>query len=211
MSLRRAALIVAAAAVVGIALGVGAHTLAGPSSSRSDPLGSPLRGQAIWPAGLRRAPAFSLPDESGRRLTLASLRGRPLILAFFDSQCHQECPLEGRTLAAAFQSVPRAERPVVVAVSVNPWADTPGSARRAMRRFGLAGADWHWLLGSRAQLAPVWKAYRIEVRRTSGDIVHTDAIYLIDSHGYERAGIVYPFLPNWVSADLGALARENGA
>ncbi len=211
LSRRSAVLLIAAAALLGVLLGVGVHRLAGDGSSRSTSLASQLRGQAVWPAGLRRGPAFSLPDESGRRVTLASLRGRPVVLAFLDSHCHQQCPLEGRALAAAFQSVPRSERPALVAVSVNPWADNPESARSAIRRFGLGGSDWHWLLGSRARLAPVWNAYGIEVRRTHGDIVHTDAIYLIDGRGFERAGMVYPFLPGWVSADLHTLAREGGA
>ncbi len=195
------------AALAGILLGFGAHALTGGGSESGRPAAQ-VRGQAIWPRGLRRAPDFSLTDSEGRRFTLASLRGRPAIVTFLDSQCHQECPLEGRALAAAFQTVPRSERPVVVAVSVNPWQDTPGSARRAMKRFGLAGYQWRWLLGSRAQLEAVWRKYRIEVRRTAGDVEHTDALYLVDSSGYERAGMVYPFLPAWVSGDLKILAEE---
>ncbi len=195
------------ATLAGILLGFGVHALTSGGSESGRPAAE-VRGQAVWPRGLRRAPDFALTDSEGQRFTLASLRGRPAIVTFLDSQCHQECPLEGRALAAAFQMVPRSERPVVVAVSVNPWQDTPGSARRAMKRFGLAGFQWRWLLGTRAQLEAVWKKYRIEVRRTSGDVEHTDALYLVDSRGYERAGMVYPFLPAWVSGDLKILAEE---
>jgi len=197
------------AAVVGVLLGLGLHEVTGGSGSGSGRQTSEVRGQAVWPAGLRPAPNFSLIDTQGRRFSLASLRGRPVVLTFMDSQCHQECPLEGRALAAGFRLVPRAERPVVVAVSVNPWEDTPASARRAIRRFGLGGYQWRWLLGTRAQLARVWRKYRIEVRRTSGDIEHTDALYLVDRKGYERAGMVYPFLPTWISTDLKTLAGES--
>ncbi len=211
MSRRFAAVAIALAALGGVAIGVVVHQLGGGGSGAGGTTGARVRGQAVWPAGLREAPEFSLRDQAGARFALASLRGRPAILAFMDSQCHQQCPLEGRALAAAFRMVPRAERPVVVAVSVNPWEDTPGSARRAMKRFGLAGFEWRWLLGSKAQLAPVWRKYGIEVRRASGDIEHTDAIYLIDSHGDERAGMVYPFLPTWVSNDLEVLAAEDGS
>jgi cytochrome oxidase Cu insertion factor (SCO1/SenC/PrrC family) len=169
-----------------------------------------VRGQAVWPEGVRRAPEFSLLDSQSKRFRLASVRGEPAIVVFMDSQCHQQCPLIGRALAAGFQMVPRWERPIVIAVSVNPWEDTPGSARRAMRRFGLGGFRWRWLLGSKSQLEPVWRKYRIQVRRTTGDIEHTDALYLVDSKGFERAGMVYPFLPNWVAADLKTLAAESG-
>jgi cytochrome oxidase Cu insertion factor (SCO1/SenC/PrrC family) len=151
-----------------------------------------------------------LHDSRSERFTLASVRGEPAVVVFMDSQCHQQCPLMGRALAAGFHQVPRAERPIVVAVSVNPWEDTPGSARRAIKRFGLAGFRWRWLLGTKAELEPVWREYRIQVRRTIGDIEHTDALYLVDSKGYERAGMVYPFLPTWVATDLKTLASESG-
>lgn len=130
------------------------------------------------------------------------------MLTFMDSHCHQECPLEGRALAAALRMVPRAERPIVVVVSVNPWADTPASGRSAIERFGLASFRWRWLLGSRSRLEPVWHRYGIEVRRGTADIEHTDALYLIDARGFERAGMVYPFLPTWISDDLKTLAAE---
>lgn len=126
-----------------------------------------------------------------------------------DSQCHQECPLEGRALAAGFGLVPRSMRPIVIAVSVNPWEDTPGSVRRAIGRFGLGSFRWRWLLGTKPQLEHVWREYRIEVRRTSSDIEHTDALYLVDANGFERAGMVYPFLPTWISTDLKTLAGES--
>jgi protein SCO1/2 len=202
---------IAAAAVVGVLLGVGLHALTdGTSSERGGWPVAQVRGQAVWPEGLRRAPDFSLDDSNSKRFTLASLQGEPAVITFMDSRCHQVCPLVGRALAAGLDQVPRADRPMVIAVSVNPWEDTPGSARRAMKRFGLAGFRWRWLLGTKAQLAPVWRKYHIQVRRTTGDIEHTDALYLVDSRGFERAGMVYPFLPTWVATDLKTLKSETG-
>jgi protein SCO1/2 len=208
---RAAAGVIAAAVAVGILLGVGIHRLTAGGSGRSRSLATEVRGQAVWPADRRRAPPFSLPDQSGRRFSLAAQRGRPLILTFMDSRCHQQCPLEGRALAAALRMTPAAQRPLIVAVSVNPWEDTRSSARSAIRRFGLAPFSWRWLLGSKARLEPVWRKYGIEVRRAAHDIEHTDALYLIDARGFERAGIVYPFPPSWIRDDLGSLAEEGEA
>jgi protein SCO1 len=208
----KTAVAIATAAVVGILLGIGVHSATnGGGSVESRPPAevrpaAGVRGQAVWPAGFRRAPDFSLPDSEGHRFSLASVRGEPAIITFMDSRCHQQCPLEGRTLAAGFRLVPKSQRPIVIAVSVNPWEDTPASARRAIGRFGLAGFRWRWLLGSRAQLEDVWRKYGIAVKRTAGDVAHTDALYLVDSRGFERAGMVYPFLPTWISTDLKLLA-----
>lgn len=207
-SRRATVLAIGAAAIVGILLGLGVHSLISGGSGGSHATAE-VRGQAVWPGGFRRAPDFSLEDSEGHRFSLAAMKGQPVIITFMDSRCHQECPLEGRALAAGFHMLPRAERPLVVAVSVDPWEDTPGSARRAIGRFGLAGFRWRWLLGSKAQLERVWRKYRIEVRRTPGDIEHTDALYLVDSKGFERAGMVYPFLPSWISTDLKTLTSES--
>ncbi len=205
---RTATVMVVAAVVLGALIGDAIHLATRGSSGGS--AAAAVRGQAVWPTGRRAAPEISLRDAEGKRFRLSSLRGHPVILTFMDSRCHQECPLEGRALAAAFRMTPAADRPTVVAVSVNPWEDTPASAREAIKRFGLSSYSVRWLLGTKVELARVWKRYRIFVRKAKGDIEHTDALYLIDADGFERAGMVYPFLPVWVSTDLKTLASEAG-
>jgi cytochrome oxidase Cu insertion factor (SCO1/SenC/PrrC family) len=199
--------IVAAAALGGIAIGVVLHLVA---TKPRPALALPeLHGQATWAAGVRPAPNFTLRDQSGRLFTLASLRGHTVALAFLDSHCTQECPLAGRALAQAEASLPAAERPVFVAVSVNP-ADTPTSVRAAAKAWGLSGVGtWHWVMADTARLSPVWGAYHIYVHPTKTDIVHTQALYLIDRRGFERSGYLWPYLPNFVALDLRTLARES--
>jgi cytochrome oxidase Cu insertion factor (SCO1/SenC/PrrC family) len=205
------AAVMVAAGLVGAGAGLVAHLILGSSSPASivtQRFG--MEGQAAWAAGSRVAPAIAtLPDQTGRTFSLASLHGHPVALVFFDSHCNQECPLEGRELAAAESSLPAAERPVLVAVSVNP-ADTPASARKAARAWGLSQvAPWHWLMGTRAQLAPIWREYNIYVGKSvNGDIPHTEALILIDRRGYERSGYLYPFGQRFVTHDLGVLGHE---
>jgi len=203
-----------AVAVLAVAVAaVGSHLL----FAKSSPPGvtarpaDGLRGEATWAAGVRVAPAIrTLRDQAGARFSLGSLRGHTVAIEFFDSHCTQECPLAGRTLAATERSLPRAQRPVLVVVSVNPL-DTPASTRAAMRAWGLAGlAPWHWLRGTHAQLAAVWKAYHIYVQPMKGDISHTEALYLLDRRGDERSGYLYPYLPASVGHDLRVLAGRAG-
>jgi len=207
----RVAAVLAVAVLVGVAGGFGLHLLRSrsPASAGATPASGRLMGQATWPAGARPAPPITtLRDQSGGRFSLASLRGHSVAMVFFDSHCTQQCPLDGRALAGVERSLPPASRPVLVAVSVNPL-DTPASTRRAARAWGLARAGaWHWLRGTRAQLARVWKAYHIYVRPVRGDINHTEALYLIDGRGYERSGYLYPFLSSSVAHDLSTLAGE---
>ncbi len=207
----RWALVLLAAGVVGAGAGLAAHFMLGASPSASvvsERFG--MDGQASWAAGTRIAPPIdTLPDQSGRLFSLASLRGHPVALVFFDSHCNQECPLEGRELAAAESALPAAQRPILVAVSVNPL-DTPASAAKAARAWGLAGAaPWHWLMGAQAKLAPVWREYNIYVGHAKdGDIPHTEALILIDRRGYERSAYLYPFAQRFVAHDLAVLGHE---
>jgi cytochrome oxidase Cu insertion factor (SCO1/SenC/PrrC family) len=162
-----------------------------------------LDGQATWGAGTRPAPAINgLHDQSGALFSLAALRGRTIAMTFFDSHCTQECPLEGRAL-------PAAERPVLVAVSVNP-SDTAASAAAAAKAWGLSSvAPWHWLMGTPAVLRVVWNEYHVYVGKpVNGDIPHTEALYVIDARGYERSGYLWPFASRFVSHDLTVLAPK---
>lgn len=64
------------------------------------------------------------------------------------------------------------------------------------------------MLGTPAQLAPVWHAYGVDAHGGGSQSAPRNAIYVLDARGFERAGFVYPFLPTWVSDDLQALAKE---
>lgn len=199
----------AAAVVVGVAIGIVGHLVL-TSDAPAAATVPRLEGQATWPAEEVAAPDFTLRDQWGQPVSIGGQRGRTVVLAFMDSRCHQVCPLEGRVLARAINALPSSTRPALLIVSVNPWADTKSSAFAAAAHWNFTG-EWHWLFGTRAQLAKVWRSYRIYVKRTPGDIVHSDAIYVIDRQGFERAGFLYPFLPGPVQRDLTTLAKDSGA
>jgi cytochrome oxidase Cu insertion factor (SCO1/SenC/PrrC family) len=207
--LRVAVVALAGAAVLGVAIGVVLHFLL-TGNARPAARVAGLEGQATWPAGQIPAPDFTLRDQSGQPVSIAGQRGRTIVLAFMDSRCHQVCPLEGRVLARAISTLPSRTRPVLLVVSVDPWADTRSSALAAGKHWGFT-SDWHWLFGTQAQLAKVWHSYRIYVKQTVGDIVHSDAIYVIDQQGFERAGFLFPFLPGPVQRDLTKLASDSHA
>ncbi len=211
LHLPRVALVLLAAGLIGAGAGLALHSrLSNYSAATIVSQRNGMDGQATWAAGAQLAPAINtLVDQTGRRFALSSLRGHPVALVFFDSHCNQECPLEGRELAAAESSLPASQRPILVAVSVN-QLDTPASARKAAYEWGLAQvAPFHWLMGTRAKLGSVWNAYHIYVgKAVNGDIPHTEALILIDRRGYQRSGYLYPFAQKFVTHDLAVLGRE---
>lgn len=92
-------------------------------------------------------------------------------------------------------------------MSVDPWRDTPASARAFVKQTGWPGA-WHWLTGDERTLRRVWMAYGMDVRRTPTEVEHTALAYLVDRQGYERAAYLVPFAPGDLAADARKLARE---
>jgi cytochrome oxidase Cu insertion factor (SCO1/SenC/PrrC family) len=208
---RATALLIAGCLAAGAAGGVALHGLTAPPARPAAEAAAPaLPAQALaaditWPPGRRPAPSFALHDQAGRLVSLASRRGHPVLLTFMDSQCKLICTLEGPAIGRALRhaTVPRGVSLLVV--SVNPWEDTAASTRLAGERYGFGG-DWHWLRGTPDELRRVWSAYAIGVRRTSGDVNHSTAIYLIDGHGFERAGFNFPFGQRRMERALSALA-----
>ena len=211
MRLRLALMILLAAVVVGAGGGALIRVLTGSGTAAAGPALPTLHGQAVWKAGARRAPNVSLRDQTGRVVTLASLRGSPVVLTFLDSQCKSSCPIEGRQLGSVLRRLPAAQRPTLVIVSFNHTGDTPAGIRHALAKWHLNGA-WavHWLNAStRTQLASVWRSYGVRVIPKSNDVVHSLALYLIDRRGYERTAYLFPFLQGFVQRDLGRLAQES--
>jgi cytochrome oxidase Cu insertion factor (SCO1/SenC/PrrC family) len=209
--LRLALMILLAAVVVGAGGGALIRVLTGSDTAAARPSLPTLHGQAVWKAGARRAPNVSLRDQTGSVVTLASLRGSPVVLTFLDSQCKSSCPIEGRQLGSVLRRLPAAQRPTLVIVSVNHTGDTPAGIRHALAEWHLNG-PWavHWLNAStRAQLASVWRSYGVRVIPKSNDVVHSLALYLIDRRGYERTAYLFPFLQGFVQRDLGRLAQES--
>jgi cytochrome oxidase Cu insertion factor (SCO1/SenC/PrrC family) len=207
------ALVLAIAVLIGASVGLAVQLLN--RRTTAAPTVTPARfgmhGEATWAPRAHAAPAIdTLRDQFGKRFSLASLRGKSVAIAFFDSHCRQSCPLEGHALSAAERSLPRSQRPVLVAVSVN-TQDTRASVAAAVRAWGLSEvASWYWLMGTRKQLAPVWAKYHIYVspRPIDGDIQHTEALYLVDRRGYERTAYLWPFAPRFVTLDLRTLAAR---
>ncbi|HEY6961466.1 MAG TPA: SCO family protein [Gaiellaceae bacterium] len=202
------AAVIVSAAVVGVAAGILLRGgSGGPSSADAARIRVPaLHGTVTWPAGARPAPAIRLRDQRGSLVSLASLRGAPILLLFLDSHCRQACPIEGRLAAAAIRRLPQGLRARLVVVSVDPKGDTPASIAAAAAHWRLP-AGFEWLNGSAAALRRVWHAYDITVDPRSGDVVHSTALYVIGPSGYERAGFLLPFAPAFVADDLRALAR----
>jgi protein SCO1 len=166
-----------------------------------------------WPANRRPAPNFVLRDQTGHNVSVAQYRGRPVIVTFVDPLCRNLCPLEAHLLNQVVGEMPAASRPAILAVSVDVWADSRADLLQDERQWELV-PEWHWAVGPAPELAKIWKQYEIGVSVTTKKIAgatinyitHTEAAYVIDATGHERALFVWPFYPQDLRHTLSQLS-----
>jgi protein SCO1/2 len=148
---------------------------------------------------------FRLRDQDGDAVSLRNYRGRVVVLTFMYTTCRDTCPLTATQIRGALDDLGR-EVPAL-AVSVDPVNDTPERARRFLFTRGLAKDRMRFLLGSRAQLQPVWKAYGIRPQGEAFD--HSAYVLLNDRRGRQRIGFpVQQLTPEGLAHDIRRLQAE---
>jgi protein SCO1/2 len=151
------------------------------------------------------APPIELTDQYGKQVDLAKLKGRSVLVAFLYTHCTDLCPIVAGKVHTAYAQIPSSQRPLFLAVSVDPAHDTPASAAAFNKRHRTTG-EIDWLLGSHAELEKVWNAWGVKPEHNANDpeeIEHNAEIFAIDPQGQIRA--LYP--PNFKPAKLATGTR----
>jgi protein SCO1/2 len=195
--------LVALAVVVVSAIGISKDdaSSAQPSGAVSAPQ-SAFAGAQL-PAGVR-APDFKLRDERGHTVTMKEYRGKPVVVTFLYSHCHDTCPIQAQQIKGALDDLGH-DLPAL-AISVDPPGDTPRSVARFNREQGVYGRI-RWVLGRESQLRPLWDGFHTTSQTPQAE--HMARLVLIDKRGFQRIG--YPasqVTPERLAHDLRLLEKE---
>lgn len=169
-----------------------------PTTPQTDPSG--LQGTYL---GEIPAPGFQLTDQAGHSISLAQFKGEPVVLTFLYTHCPDACPLTAEKLHQTMLALgSNAQKVGVIAISTDPKGDTSSTALSFTNTHHMEGY-WHYLLGTHAQLSPVWTSYAVDAAPASGSTVtHTTAVYVIDQQGRERVFLGDDFTSAQLAADL---------
>jgi protein SCO1/2 len=206
-----------AAVLVVVAVGLGAVLVLGdgPASSSASEF-------TVGPSGFAGSERpldipvrdFRLRDQDGRVASLSADRGKVVVLTFLYSTCQDTCPVTASQVLGALDDLPDKGATVpALAVSVDPAHDTPALARRFLLNRRITGR-MRFLLGTRAELSPVWKSYGISPQGDAGDdsaFEHSAYVLLLDKHGRQR--ISFPtdqLTPAALAHDIRKLQAEPG-
>jgi cytochrome oxidase Cu insertion factor (SCO1/SenC/PrrC family) len=140
----------------------------------------------------RPAPDFHLVSQSGRPVSLASLRGKVILLTFLDPLCTTDCPVATELKEAGVLLGGSDDQVQLVAVAANQSRYGPSFTRALDAREGLdAVPNWLFLTGPAAELQPVWGKYGICVSHMApgASSVMSDIVFVIDASGQIRQEI----------------------
>lgn len=158
---------------------------------------------AVMPKGVR-APDFSLRNQDGKVVSMRALRGKPVLVSFLYTTCDESCPAQAQTMRGALDDL--GEDIPALAIAVDPPRDTPQRARAFLLKARATGRI-DFVLGSRAQLRPLWKGFFIRPQSINEE--HQARFTLVDKKGFQRIG--FPgdqATPETLAHDVRLLAAE---
>jgi protein SCO1 len=166
------------------------------------PKSSPFRGGSM-PTGVH-APEFTLTDQNGKRVSMAEYRGKPVVVTYLYTHCKETCPIQAQMIRGALDDLGH-DIPAL-AVSVDPFRDTPASAKTFNRKAKMTGR-LRWVLGTRRELQPLYRGFAIQPQLRDSE--HQAYITLVDGKGLQRVAVpINQTSPEDLAHDIKVLERE---
>jgi cytochrome oxidase Cu insertion factor (SCO1/SenC/PrrC family) len=140
----------------------------------------------------RPAPDFRLVSQSGRPVSIASLRGKVTLLTFLDPRCTTDCPVATELKEAGVLLGSSDDQVQLVAIAASQSHYGLASTRALDRQEGLdAVPNWLFLTGSATQLQQAWGKYGIYISHMApgASSVMSDLVFVIDKTGRIRQEI----------------------
>ena len=151
-------------------------------------------------------PDVSLIDQHGSAVSLASLRGKPVLIDFIYTSCASTCPmLTAKMAAIAHQLGPALGADVtIVSISLDPEHDSPAELEKYAKSHDADGKGWIFLTGPPAKIDQVLALFKLRrTRESDGSIMHSIEAFLLGPDGHQiRQYSALDVSPDAVVADV---------
>lgn len=133
-------------------------------------------------------------NDAGQTVSLASLRGRPVVIAMFFSNCEYACPILVSDMQRLRGQLPEnvRERAQFVLVSFDTARDTPAALKAYRERDHLDGS-WTLLHGDDAAVQELAMVLGVKYKQDAkGQFSHSNLITVLNDNGeiaFQRAGL----------------------
>jgi cytochrome oxidase Cu insertion factor (SCO1/SenC/PrrC family) len=181
--LQRVAITIAAGQVEPLLLGIDSgHLIPGAAYAGNDEVNlglGELSGKFV------AMPPFELTDQTGQPIDAVTTAGKDLVIAAFNTSCHETCPIYAALFFEIEQHLPAGV--ALIEVTTDPSTDTRATLNAYAHKIG---APWTFATASADALTEFWKPFGVQL---AGGDVHTSTLALVDRHGYVR--LVYRGVP----------------
>ena len=133
-------------------------------------------------------PEVSLLDQHGASISLASLKGKTVLMDFIYTSCASTCPmLTAKMAAIAHQLGPALGTDVkIVSITLDPEHDNPAELAKYANSHAANGNGWIFLTGQPAQIDQVLALFKLRrMREGDGMITHSVAAFLLGPDGHQ--------------------------
>lgn len=158
------------------------------------------------------APDFALTSQDGVEVTLESLRGKVLAIAFIYTWCPDICPMLTDKMARVQDELGAdfGTQVAFVSITFDPERDTPEVLKEYAEAFDADLSGWSFLTGTAAEVREVAGRYGVAVATgPDGQIDHSMLTTLVDREGVMRVQYLgYRFDEEEFRHDLLALVNE---
>jgi len=160
-------------------------------------------------------PNLTLTDQYGKKVSLASLKGKPALFDFIYTSCPGPClMLTSRMRLIANRLGPLLGRKVwFVSVTVDPEHDRPAELLNYARQQGADQNGWLFLTGSPADIEQLMNQFKlVRQREADGTVDHVLEFFLVGPDGRQ----LYQYTashaePALVSSDIRQAAEAGSA
>jgi cytochrome oxidase Cu insertion factor (SCO1/SenC/PrrC family) len=186
-------------AVLAAALGTVMVLASCGSSASSHPV--PTNGTAVDLTVPSSVQDMKLRDENGKLVTLASLRGKTVVLSPTLTLCQEICPLISANFGVADRDVRSAgltSSVEFVEVTVDPQRDDQAHLKAYQGLYG-AQPNWEFLGGTPTQIAAFWNAFHLSYGRVPEDPGPPPHDWLTGkplTYDVDHENVVYVLRPN---------------
>ena len=135
------------------------------------------------------APDFALTSQDGASVSMASLRGKVVAVAFIYTRCPDICPLLTQKMAQVQDALGAdfGARIAFVSITLDPEHDTSAVLKNYARAWGAKLKGWSFLTGPQAAIDALTRRYGVfAAKNRTGSVDHTQLTSIIDREGVIR-------------------------
>jgi protein SCO1/2 len=140
------------------------------------------------------APDFSLTERSGKKMTLADLKGKPWLGDFIFTRCGGPCPLLSLRMSELQKDYLKKTQLNFVSFTVDPDYDTPAVLTDYAKQYGADPGRWFFLTGdSRKIVQLIVQGFHLAVEKNTDpnqkpgeQVNHSLSFVLVDANGRVR-------------------------